>query len=38
VKSRRIQRGMSRKLPSTPMQPFFSDFSGSVTSFAGSMP
>ena len=38
VNSRRIQRGMSRNVPSTPMQPFLSDFVGSVTSFSGSMP
>ena len=38
VSSRRSHRGISRKLPSTPIAPLRSDFSGVVTSFVGSMP
>ena len=38
IKSRRSQRGMSRIVPSTPIAPLRSDFSGAVTSLAGSMP
>jgi hypothetical protein len=38
VNSRRIHRGMSRKVPSTPMAPLRSVLAGSVTSLVGSMP
>ena len=38
LSSRRSHRGMSRKVPSTPIAPLRSDFSGAVRSLTGSMP